>query len=747
MDRQRARPCPPGGDPGGRRLPAALLLAALVVVALVTAAAPTAAAPVSAASSGSAPLSTPPLELLSQTGWVTPGQVFDLHLRASSTVPASSLGVTVSVYPCLSTISGFDQSLSAGGLGNPVSSTSSAIPLGSLPSLAGGGVDLAMPVVVGSGSSSAATPETAFTIHLLAVGEQCRSFPAGVFPVRVELVDTSGSTVVGSLITHLVTTQASAAAQRLRVAVVLPVQMTVGAAHSPSPAELLTRPSAALASPTQAAVSAVTGTVAVIATRHPTVPVTLEVSGQTVGLLYTPAHQATITQLGQLAATPAVHQLTEAPFTPVDATGLVGAGLGTELSLQVARGAEVVAAATGPAAPAGGGGLGAWITGDGLDTATVGALSNLGYHQIVLPSSQLSSAPSDGSTTAPFTLSGARGTQMLAMASDDDLTARFTSDPGNPVLAAHQLAAELAQLYYELPNDISVRAVMAVAPTSWSDNPRFVEALLASLDGNPVVQAVTTSKLFSLFPTPATCRSVCRLVPTGTSTPPVNAVRAQRSRVDSFASAVVGQKALAQQLGDLVLGGQAETLRSSQQSAVLANAGAAVNAQVGQIACECDQSVTLTARGGRIPITVVSNASYPIAATLVLSSDKLLFPNGETVWSTSWTLHANSNVKYVRVQSRASGLFRLDVSLHAPAGALRLATGELSVRSTSSSVVGVVLTAGAVAVLVAWWVRTSLRRRAARRAEHEGDPTGGTGPEDAPTPVGAGTGDHPPGAP
>ena len=658
----------------------------------------------------------------------------------------SSLGLMVSVYPCLSSISGFDQSLSANGLGNPVSSTTSAIPLGALPALANGGVDLRMPVVVGSGSSAAATPQTPFTIHLLAVGGQCRSFPTGVFPVRVELVDTSGSTVVGSFTTHLVTTQASAAAQRLRVAVVLPVQMTVGASRSPSPAELLARPSAALATPTPAAVDAVTGTVAAIATVHPNVPVTLQVSGQTVSLLYTPAHQTTITQLGQLAATPAVHQLTEAPFTPVDAMGLVGAGLGSELSLQVARGADVVAAATGRAPPTGAG-LGAWITGDGVDPATVGALSDLGYREIVLPSSQLSSAPSDGSTTAPFTLSGERGTELLAMASDDDLTARFTSDPGNPVLAAHQLAAELAQLYYELPNDISVRAVMAVAPTSWNDDPRFVDALLASLDGNPVVQPVTTSKLFSYFPTPATCRSGCRLVPTGTSVPPVGAVRAQRARVDSFGTAAVGQKALVQQLGDLVLGGQAETLRSSQQSAVLANAGDAVDAQLGQVACECDQSVTLTARSGRIPITVVSNATYPIVATLVLSSDKLLFPNGETVWSTSWTLHANSNVKYVKVQSRASGLFRLDVSLHAPAGALRLATGELSVRSTSSSVVGVVLTAGAVAVLVVWWVRTSLRRRAARRAEDEGDPPGDSGTEEPPTPVGAGSVDHPTGAP
>ena len=746
MDRQRARPCPPGGDPGGRRLPAALLLAALVVVALVTTSAPSAAATTRpTAVAGVVP--TPPLSLLAQTGWVVPGQqVFDLHLQASTSVPAASLGLEVSVYPCLSTISGFDQSLTGGGLGNPISSTSSAIPLGSLPTLPGGGIDLAMPVVVGTGSSSAAASPPAFTIHLVAVGEQCQSYPSGVFPVRVELVDTSGSAVVGSFVTHLVTTAATAASQRLRVAVVLPVQLTVSASHSPSPAALLARPASALAAPSDAAVDAVTGTVDAIAVaQHSSVPVTLQVSGQTVDLLDTPAHQATITQLGQLAATPAEHQLTDAPFTPVDATGLVDAGLGTELALQVERGGGAVAAATGRAAPTATNGLGSWITGDGLDATTVGALSALGYREVVLPSSQLSSTPSDGSTTAPFALAGTRGTQMMAMASDDDLTARFTSDPGDPVLAAHQLAAELAQLYYERPNDISVRAVMAVAPTAWRDDPAFVSALLASLDGNPVVQAVTTAQLFALFPSPAACRSGCHLVATGTSTPPVAAVRAQRTRVDGFAAAAVGQRSLAQQLGDLVLAGETETLRSAQQSAVLANAGAAVDAQLGQVAVEGDQSITLTARSGRIPITVVSNASYPVVASLVLSSDKLLFPNGQTVWSAPWTIHPHSNVYYVNVQSRASGLFRLDVTLHAPDGTLRLATGELSVRSTSSSVVGVVLTVGAVAVLAVWWIRTSLRRKAARRSEEEGDPDGRDGREDVPSTVGAPS-DSPPAA-
>ena len=212
MDRQRARPCPPGGDPGGRRLPAALLLAALVVVALVTAAAPSAAAPASAAGSGSASLSTPPLELLSQTRVGDPGP-----------------GVRP---PAPAVLGAADGLARTGGVRLPVpvdasrGSTSRCPPtaLGtrsrrpprrsrsaSLPTLPGGGVDLRMPVVVGSGTSPAATPQTAFTIHLLAAGEQCGSFPSGVFPVRVELVDTSGSTVVGSFVTHLVTTEAAAA--------------------------------------------------------------------------------------------------------------------------------------------------------------------------------------------------------------------------------------------------------------------------------------------------------------------------------------------------------------------------------------------------------------------------------------------------------------------------------------------------------------------------------------------------------
>ena len=702
------------------------------VIALLLAAGPTAPAQMGAALtlpsnartvSSSSP--GPPLVLDSQTGWVTAGVDFDLHLRISpQSLPVDRLGITVAVYPCLSSLSAFDQSTRTVSLGNPVSSTASALPVGSLAS-PGGGVQLAMPVVVGTAPASGAGSTAPFTIHLLPVVGQCRSFPAGVFPVRIQLVDTSGATVLGSFTTHLIYSQAPASTQRLRVAVVLPVQITQAASHTTTPAQLLAEPASALAAPTDRSVDAVTATVAAIASGHPSVPVTLQVSGQTVGLLSTPAHQMTITQLGQRAATPAVHQLTSAPFTPVDASALVSSGLTNELALQVSRGIQVVGAATGHPTPTPTGrspALGAWITGGGLDPATVGTLAGDGFQQVVLPASQLSAVPTYGSTTAPFNLNGTRSSAVRAMASDDGLTSRFSSYPGNPVLAGHQMVAELAQLYYEAPNGITPRAVMAVAPPGWNDDPALVDALLGSLDGNPLVQPVTTAQLFALFPNPATCRSGCRLTSNGGSGLPVAAISAQRIRVNGFADSAVGAHTLTLQLGDLVLGGETQALRPAQQSAVLANAGKAVDAQFGQLAIEGDQTVTLTSHSGEVPITIRSAAPYPAVATLDLSSDKLLFRNGQGQWSTRVVLQPRiSTVVNIQVQTRASGVFRLDVTLHAPTGPVRLAVGELTVRSTSSSVVGVGLTVGAVAVLAVWWFRTSMRRRAERLVDEAED--------------------------
>ncbi len=168
----------------------------------------------------------------------------------------------------------------------------------------------------------------------------------------------------------------------------------------------------------------------------------------------------------------------------------------------------------------------------------------------------------------------------------------------------------------------------------------------------------------------------------------------------------------------------------SQQSLVLHNTDLAVKAQFAQLQVAGDQSITLTSQRGRVPVTIISSAPYPVTATLTLSSDKLLFPDGQTQ---NVTLHSNTNNFYVNVETRASGLFKVGVTLYSPTGGVVLSSGQVSVRSTATSVVGIILSVGAVLVLVVWWLRTSRKRRAERRRRAAGEATDDEVPEPAAT--------------
>jgi hypothetical protein len=455
------------------------------------------------------------------------------------------------------------------------------------------------------------------------------------------------------------------------------------------------------------------------------VPVTLEASPQTVAELATTGHQSIVTELAGLAATPTVHQFASSPFVPVNASGLVDAGLAGELALQVAQGAEALSSyfpRTSSAAPtgAGTGPLGTWFANDGVDTTTLGQLQADGYSQVVVPAASVPNAPSNVSTAEPFPLSASPGSTMTAVAANTDLASRFTASPRDPVLAASQLAAELAQIYFEKPNDTTPRIVAVVAPNSWADDPAFVATLLGALDGNPVIEPVTTKDLFSALPL-STCRSQCRTLPGGGGALPVAAIRTERGRVTGLATAApsAAARGVTTQLGNLVLAGQSERLRGTEQSGVLRNAGAAVNAQLGQLQVSGDRTVTLTSQRGRVPVTIYSAAPYPVTGTLTLTSDKLTFPNGQ---SQAVTLSPSRySVFNVNVETRDSGLFKVGIALYSPGGGLMLSSGQVDVRSTATSVVGVILSLGAVAVLVVWWLRTSRKRRSDRRRSQDAD--------------------------
>ena len=224
------------------------------------------------------------------------------------------------------------------------------------------------------------------------------------------------------------------------------------------------------------------------------------------------------------------------------------------------------------------------------------------------------------------------------------------------MLAAHQLLAELAQVYFEGGNTQLVRGVVAVPPTSWVADPTFIKTLLAGLAQNPVVQAVTVSGLFQSLPGPVACRAQgCKLSGGHDGRGGAAGHRHQhpahpthqlrRRRPVGPTGPLPDQRASP--------GRSVAILRPRQQAGVVQRTGLAIGAQLGQLSVAGDKSFTLTARNGNIPVTIASNAGYPVKGTLTLTSDKLTFSGGATHHSLSVSLAKSTNNYYVPVQARA----------------------------------------------------------------------------------------------
>lgn len=693
-----------------------------------------AAAAAGASSAAGSPSSSGSLILNYQSPWVTPDQPFDVKLRTGAGSPANSdLGLSVSVYGCLTSVSSFDQAATASSpTGTPIARTTSPLPWSSLHPDATG-VDLSFGVSTStSASSTISTPNP--TIAIRAGGSSCQE---GVFPVRLQLENTSSGAALASLTTFMVYVTAPAT-QKLRFAMVVPVSTTSTPAPQPSASSLLANPLTSLTRPTTATLTGINQLVAAMSSSpNSSVPVTVAASAQTLQDLTTAtpatpgARSTALNALAVLSDTTGTHQFAPTPYTPVDASALVDAGLGTELVAQLGRGSELftkdfgIVHSTTPPPP---GGSAPWITNDGLDDNTLAQLASVGYNQLILPPADVSSSPVNGSGAEPFTINSTHGSSFLAITSNADLATRMTAHPGDPVLAASQLLGELAQIYFEYPNLSSARAVVAVPPTGTTPNPSMISTLLTDLSNNPFVQGVTTAGLFQALPTPAACHGGCKLTSSGPSGPstnsglPAGTIRNQRARIAGLASAIEPSSSFATtlpvQLSDLILASEAETLKPSQQSSVLHNASAAVNAQLGQFSLSGDQSITLTSRNGQIPVSIASSAPYPATGTLTITSDELLFANGtRRVSIPNTTLTKATNNFPIPVQARTSGEFKLEITYSDASGNMVITSGVINVRSTATSIVGVVLSLGAVAVLAAWWTRTTFRRRKRRRTD------------------------------
>ena len=673
--------------------------------------------PAGAATAAGGPARGTTFSLLAQpSAWVMPGQSFSVDLGIPPGTPAGA-GVAVTLYDKLETRSALEQTISGPPAGTVLDRTG-PVALSTLSPRAGG---VGLSVAVFPESPSGSGPSGAPLLDLRCTPDTGTC--SGVYPAVISLARPGGAGTIGRFTTYLTYAEARSA-QPLRFAWVVPVAapVVIGAAAGPG---------SALGPPTPRQVAAIADLAAEL--RASPVPVTVEPSPQTVqglGRVEGPAAAAArgaVADLAALSADQEVHDVPPQPYVPIDANALSGEG--AELAGQMAEGAPLLERAgietTAPGAPA------TWVAGavsPGLGTSleVIGGVVGSPM-QVVVPDAALTT-PAEASSGItwgyPFTLTLGRGRTFQAAATDGELAAHFDAEPGDPALAANQLLADLAFVHFEQPNLSDPRGVIAVPPPGWTPDASFDRELLNGLRDNPDVEPVTLGGFFSQVPLGGngapTSRSLAQgdapQLPVGLA----HQISAARLRLTAFDSAVPkkGTPVLSE-LDDILLASQSTSLDASGQRAGVATFEGALADQLSLVQLATERTITVTARTAAIPITVLSNAPYTVVGTLTLTSNKFVFPPPGPTRPGVVLDHPTTPLR-IEAVARTSGDLPVEASFVSPAGGLLIARGQLTVRSTATSWVGVVLSALALAVLGAWWARTWWGGRRRKRAERAG---------------------------
>lgn len=669
-----------------------------VVVAVLLGSAP--------AASGRAPdevaravAEAPPLTLVSQSDWVTPSQPwFNVTVGVNPSVgPAGGLRVSVTYYSRLDSASQLQAAI-AGSPGGSVLGRQPDVPVSGGSQGQEATASSCVTVLRDAQDTPPATGTGACAPGTLTIDMGCTPLSGtcgDVYPVAIALYRTNSTTPVARLTTFLTYQEADLPGSigrggPLNVGLVLPDTTTAD-----------------------------TKTLAAALEDHPGIPTTLDVSPAGLQKSETADPKVTARALAQLASSLDGAQVLDQPYEPIDLAAMSEARIPGEIRAQTTRGDEILHAAG--LRPTGG----PWVDttssfsqGDGAGLAA--GLQEADAAELVLNDGDLASGGLSNYTFAqPFTLDLGHGSTVTAVAADSSLSARFTADPGDPVLSAEQLLAGLFFVHFENASLAQARGVVVMPPENWPASKPFLDTLLGGLvSQNAALSPVTLDQLFAKVPIGGNREPSVRHLQSGPAAYGISHSAAvkiglARQQLSSYTAAIAGHiPSDVVALSDALLATEAQGLSPSRRAAALTSYERAFTAETGRISLAGQETVTFTARQASIPITVLSSAPYPVKVVVTLTSDKFIFPNGN---SEHLTLDRPTTSVRVTAQARTSGdRLPIEVTLHTPNGQLLLAHTVLTVHSTAISFVGVALTVLAGAVLLVWWGRTWMRARRKR---------------------------------
>jgi Family of unknown function (DUF6049) len=361
-----------------------------------------------------------------------------------------------------------------------------------------------------------------------------------------------------------------------------------------------------------------------------------------------------------------------------------------------------------------------WPVDGAVDGALLRAIEQTGGDVVVLDPRHLPAPSTTVTQNATVDLGGGPDGQR-ALVGDAVLTAAL-ADPraqSAPVELAQRVLAETAVTWLERPNSSDPRSILLAPPQDWRPSGTFFRALVQGLGAAPWLRlqpAVTMAGDVPQGPAEGERRlaTVTRDDQLrGLPRPYLDRVARTRSELDSFRRAV-GNDA---QPGadsfdrDLLV---AESSDWRPATARVRGRGyiGAVRQNIGSVYRRIEVGttpVTLTARRGKIPITVANNSSRRVTVVLRLTSPKVDLPAA----SEPFVLEPRRRTtQLLEVGTRATGTFPIQVDVLTPDIEVEIARGGVRLTSTAFNRVALALTGGAAGLLLVWW---GLGRR--RRAE------------------------------
>lgn len=444
---------------------------------------------------------------------------------------------------------------------------------------------------------------------------------------------------------------------------------------------------------------------------HPDLDLSVAAVPDTVDALGTLPDPAADELLGLLAERP----LLSVPYLPVPLAPLIDQGVGGLVAPLVDRGEAVLADRLG-ASPD----RSLWTDRSAIGSEGARLLDGLGFDSVVVdaapdPDREDDDEPAPLADAGPRPLEGISGLQGLVV--DPVLSEELASAAGDDVDAGHVALARLLLRPVEDPD---------------GDDAATVLARPGELDADPVL-----ARLLDLLDDPAAPVRVGGLDlvdavidgDAGAVDPPAGGpdvadaarrVLAGAGQLDSFERLIGTTSSRADDLRLQVATALATATPDDRRDAAVGVVEEALGSAFGNIRLSGQTDLNLTSRRGSLPVTVENANPFPVEVVVRTRSDRLAFPAGGHL---PVTVGASDVLRIdVSVEALATGSVPVFVELWTPDDAIRLDTRRLNVRSTAISGVGLVLSLGALLVLVVWWVRNWRRTHAAKGAGAGRDP-------------------------